>query len=109
MRILNNCCIFAENFRNNNHLKNGEISLYQKDFHKTMYAFQAVRISKKDNLLFPDRLEIDDYKVTYYKGRIFGYESTTIQRSSIGSVSVDAGILFATIYIETNGGQRTVL
>ena len=74
-----------------------------------MYTFQAFRISKKDNILFPDKLEIDDYKVTYYKGRIFGYESTTIQRNSIGSVSVDAGILFATIYIETNGGQRTVL
>ena len=74
-----------------------------------MYTFQAYRISKKDNILFPDKLEIDDYKVTYYKGRIFGYESTTIQRNNIGSVSVDAGILFATIVIETNGGQTTRL
>lgn len=74
-----------------------------------MYQFKAFRISQKDNLLFPDKLEIDDNKVIYYKGRIFGYESTTIQRSNIGSVSVDAGILFATIYIETNGGQRTEL
>lgn len=74
-----------------------------------MYKFQAYRISQRDNVLFPDKLEIDDYKVIYYKGRIFGYESTTIQRSNIGSVSVDAGLLFATIYIETNGGQTTRL
>lgn len=74
-----------------------------------MFLFQAYRISKRDNILFPDKLEIDDLNVKYYKGRIFGYESTTIQRSNIGSVSVDAGILFATIIIETNGGQTTVL
>ena len=74
-----------------------------------MYQFQAFRISRKDNILFPDKLEIDEVKVIYYKGRIFGYESTTIQRSNIGSVSVDAGILFATIIIETNGGQVTRL
>jgi len=70
-----------------------------------MYQFQAFRISQKDNILFPDKLEIDDYKVIYYKGRIFGYESTTIQRSNIGSVSVDAGLIFATLVIETNGSQ----
>ncbi len=74
-----------------------------------MYTFKAFRISQKDNLLFPDKVEIDDYKIIYYKGRIFGYESTTIQRNNIGSVSVDAGILFATIVIETNGGQTTRL
>lgn len=74
-----------------------------------MYKFQAFRISQKDNLLFPDKVEIDDYKVVYYKGRIFGYESTTILRSNIGSVSVDAGLLFATIVIETNGSQITRL
>lgn len=74
-----------------------------------MYKFQAFRISQKDNLLFPDKVEIDDYKVVYYKGRIFGYESTTILRSNIGSVSVDAGLLFATVVIETNGSQITRL
>jgi hypothetical protein len=62
-----------------------------------MYKFKTFRISQKDNLLFPDKVEIDDYKVIYYKGRIFGYESTTIQRENIGSVSVDAGLLFANI------------
>lgn len=74
-----------------------------------MYQFQAFRISRKDNILFPDKVEIDDKKVIYYKGRIFGYESTTIQRNNIGSVSVDAGLLFATVVIETNGGQTTRL
>ncbi len=59
-------------------------------------------------MLFPDKLEIDDEKVTFYKAKLIGHESTVIQRSAIGSVSLNAGLLFADIIIETKGGQRTV-
>ena len=59
-------------------------------------------------MLFPDKLEIDDEKVTFYKAKLIGHESTVIQRSAIGSVSLDAGLLFADIIIETKGGQRTI-
>ena len=76
---------------------------------KSMYKFKASHISATDNVIFPDKLEIDTLKVVFYKGRIFGYETTVIQRSNIGSVSVDAGVLFADITIETNGGQVTKL
>ncbi len=74
-----------------------------------MYKFKASHISAADNVIFPDKLEIDSLKVVFYKGRVFGYETTVIQRSNIGSVSVDAGVLFADITIETNGGQVTQL
>ena len=43
-----------------------------------MPTFTASRISTNHNLLFPDRLEIDDDKVIYHKGYLIGYQSTTI-------------------------------
>lgn len=70
--------------------------------------FSAVRISRSDNIVFPDRLIIDDEKVVFYKGKLIGYDSTTIARENIGGVSIKAEILFADIVIETTGGQRVV-
>lgn len=80
----------------------------QKVSSRDSYSFSAVRISKSDNIVFPDRLIIDSYKVVYYKGKLIGHDSTTILRENIGGVSVDAEILFADIVIETTGGQRIV-
>ena len=71
------------------------------------YQFTASRITG-GNVVFPDKLEIDDDKVTFYKAHLIGYNATVIQRNSIGSVSIKAGLLFADIIIETNGGQVTV-
>ena len=71
------------------------------------YQFKASHITS-GNMLFPDKLEIDDEKVTFYKAKLIGHESTVIQRSAIGSVSLNAGLLFADIIIQTKGGQRTV-
>ncbi|MCL2289101.1 MAG: hypothetical protein FWC34_00120 [Bacteroidetes bacterium] len=72
-----------------------------------MPAFTAHRLSS-DNTLFPDRLEIDTVNVTYYKGNVFGYQSSIIVRSNIASVSIGAGIFFADVIIETIGGKRIV-
>ena len=71
------------------------------------YQFKASHITS-GNMLCPDKLEIDDEKVTFYKAKLIGHESTVIQRSAIGSVSLNAGLLFAAIIIETKGGQRTI-
>ena len=71
------------------------------------YQFTASHITS-GNVLFPDKLEIDDEKVTFYKAKLIGHESTVIQRSAIGSVSLNVGLFFADIIIETKGGQRTV-
>ena len=71
------------------------------------YQFKASHITS-GNMLFPDKLEIDDEKVTFYKAKLIGHGSTVIQRSAIGSVSLNAGLLFADIIIETKGGQRTI-
>ncbi len=71
------------------------------------YKFSANRMTG-GNAIFPDKLEIDDARVTFYKARLMGYSTTVIQRSNIGSVSLKAGLFFADIIIETNGGQITV-
>lgn len=73
------------------------------------HTFQASRISGNGNAVFPDKLIIDDTKVTYYKAHLIGHEETNIMRTNIGSVSLKSGILFADIIIETNGGQITVI
>lgn len=70
-----------------------------------MPTFTASRLSG-DNTVFPDRLEIDALKVIYYKGNVFGYQSSIIQRSNIASVHIGSGILFADVVIESYGGKR---
>lgn len=71
-----------------------------------MPTFIASRFSGNDNSIFPDRLEIDDEIVTYYKGTIVGYRSTVIARSNIASVHIGTGLLFADIVIESTGGKQ---
>jgi hypothetical protein len=72
-----------------------------------MPTFTAHRLSA-DNTLFPDRIEIDTTTVIYYKGDVFGYQSTVIALSNIASVSIDSRILFANVVIDTIGGKRIV-
>ena len=70
--------------------------------------FQACRISRKGNVLFPDELIIDNRAVTYRKFRIIGCDTTRVKLDSIASVSIRRNILFADIIIETRGGGRII-
>jgi hypothetical protein len=69
-------------------------------------TFVAQRISSKKNVLFPDKITIEDSKVIYYKGEIIGYKSMTVFKVNIASVFIDENILFSNVVIESNGGQR---
>lgn len=71
-----------------------------------MPSFTSNRISANHNILFPDRVDIDDTNVIYYKGAIIGYQSTIIPRASISSVRVLSNILFADVIVESSGGRR---
>lgn len=71
-----------------------------------MPIFIASRISADHNVLFPDRIDIEEDGVTYYKGCIIGYSSISIPRTSISSVRLNSNILFADIIIESSGGRR---
>lgn len=69
------------------------------------YTFVASRISGNGNALFPNKLIIDDDKVTYYKGKLIGYDQSVIMRERIGSVSLSQHLLFGDIIIESKGSQ----
>lgn len=73
--------------------------------------FQACRISRKDNILFPDELIVDTRKecITYQKFRIIGCDTATVSFKTIASVSIKRNILFADIVIETFGGSEIVV
>ena len=69
------------------------------------YEFQASRISGNWNAVFPDKLIIEDDKVTYYKGKLIGYDQSVIMRERIGSVSISQHLLFGDVVIESKGSQ----
>lgn len=73
-----------------------------------MEIFIASRISKGENVVFPDKIEIEKTKVTFYKGTIVGYKSIVIQRNKIASVHIGAGLFFADIIIESTGGSPII-
>lgn len=70
-----------------------------------MPSFSSNRLSA-DNLLFPNRIDIDEYSITYYKGAVIGYQRTVIPRECISSVRLISKILFADVIIESSGGRR---
>lgn len=69
-----------------------------------MPIYEASRLSGDNNALFPDKLEIDAFNVTYYKGTLVGYRKTIIARVNIASVHIGSGLFFADIVIESTGG-----
>lgn len=71
-----------------------------------MPTFVANRISANHNLLFPDRIDVDNERVVYYKGAIIGYQTTVLPKECISSVRLLSNILFADIIIESSGGRR---
>ena len=73
-----------------------------------MPIYEASRISGNDNIVFPDRLEIDDDNgnITFFKGTIVGYRQSFLSHDNIASVRVVSGLLFADIIIESNGGKE---
>ena len=70
------------------------------------YRFQALRITS-GNLFFPDIIEITDDKIIIFKNKLIGSNKSIINRANVGSVTIDVSI-FATILIETKGGERYV-
>lgn len=71
----------------------------------TEITFTALRISNKENVLFPDKIKIDDQNVEYYKGQIIGYDKMTIRRENISSIIINEGIFFSNVTIQTIGGD----
>ena len=69
-----------------------------------MYTFTAHRASQNGNVLFPDIVEIGVDRVLLTKCYVFGHRTNTILFRNISSVSLQEGIFFANVRIETTGG-----
>ena len=74
------------------------------------YEFTASRVSGDGNAVFPDEIIIDDEEevLIYRKPRLIGCKESKVRFGAIGSVTIQKGILFADIYIETRGGREIV-
>lgn len=73
-----------------------------------MPSYVASRLSGHDNSVFPDRIEIDDVNVTYFKGTVVGYRTSILPRERIASFRINSGLIFADVVIESSGGQGIV-
>jgi hypothetical protein len=49
----------------------------------------AQRFSSKHNVLFPDKITIEDSKVTYYKGELIGDKSRVVFKQKVASVFIN--------------------
>ncbi len=71
-------------------------------------VFQSSRLTA-GNLLFPDRVIVEEHHVLYEKNGIVRRDKETIRYEQISSVSVRRGLLFAWLVIETTGGSRPIV
>ena len=71
-----------------------------------MPVFTASRwFPGNNNVVFPDRLEIDANNVSYFKGTVIGYHSVVLPRTGIASCRICSRLIFADIMIESTGGK----
>jgi hypothetical protein len=69
-----------------------------------MPTFSAIRLSK-GNFVFPDKIEIAGRYLDFYKSQVIGYKRTRVRINDISGFSIHQHVLFATLYIETQGGM----
>ena len=62
-----------------------------------------------DNFLFPVRLEITPDRILRVKPRLFGSNEESIAMSKVASVSIQTGLLWSNIRIDSSGGSNPIL
>ena len=70
-------------------------------------VFRASRLSG-GNRLFPTQVLITPSSVVHYTPQWFGREEKTIHLAHVSSVSIDTGLLFSDVRIETSGGSNPI-
>jgi len=72
------------------------------------HVFKASRWTK-GNLFFPVRIEVNPERVTRIKPRLFGASEESIAISKVASVTIETGIFFSEIRIDSSGGANPIL
>lgn len=60
------------------------------------------------NLIFPVRIEIIPERVTRIKPGVFGSSEESINMSKVASVSIDTGLIWSDIVINSAGGSNPI-
>ena len=70
-------------------------------------VYQSSRCSF-GNMIFPDRVHLEQDTVRFEKRHLIGGEEESIRYEQIASVSVQRGLFFADLLFETTGGSEPV-
>lgn len=70
-------------------------------------VFRASRWTK-GNRVWPTQVAVLPNRVVRYTPRLFGHFDETIGIEQVASVSVDSGVLFGDVIIETTGGSQPI-
>jgi len=70
-------------------------------------VFRASRLSG-GNRIFPTQVLITPSSVVHYTPQWFGREEQTIHMAHVSSVTIDTGLLFSDVRIETSGGSNPI-
>lgn len=70
-------------------------------------VFRASRLSG-GNRLFPTQVLISPTSVVHYKPQWVGREEKSIHMAHVSSVTIDTGVLFSDVLIETSGGSHPI-
>ena len=70
-------------------------------------VFRASRLSR-GNRLFPTQVLITPSSIVRYKPRWIGQQEESIHIDHVASVTIDTGLLFSNVLIETSGGANPI-
>lgn len=73
-----------------------------------IHSFRASRWTR-GNFLFPTVLEVTDEALVRRKRRWLNVTETTMHLSRVASVTIEKGILFADLRIESSGGGEDIV
>jgi len=71
-------------------------------------VFTASRLTR-GNRIFPTQVAIGSLSVVQCKPQWFGREEQSIHINHVASVTIDTGILFSDVVIETSGGSEPIV
>ena len=72
------------------------------------YVFTASRLTR-GNRLFPPRIQVTREHVACIKPRLLGSDEESISISQVASVSIQTGLIWSTIQIDSSGGSDPIV
>jgi hypothetical protein len=88
-------------------LGGGVVALRNRPFTTEVPVFRASRLTG-GNRLWPTQVAVFPDRVVRYTPRLLGHFEETISAHQVASVSVDAGLFFGDVIIETTGGSQPI-